>query len=236
MLFQTCMTYLLLWNTKVDILKNACIQTASVSIDLHWMVKNIIGKVNGKINCLGNQDFYKTFEEMKVIQVCLSICPSIHLHLLSIKIFFKPSFKVCFDKLCFSSSNWSMNLFEFQFTLQLILFATNLNLVTELSIHFWMAQIPPTKPHLQLTQCKIKFFGFQNNYEQYSVGLYGLYKNELSTKHQPKTVNTSITLNLQLSWPLHTLLFATQPRLRSFISQLVTTSQQLRVMLLSQTQ
>lgn len=79
-----------------------------------------------------------------------------------------------------------------------------------------MAQIPPTKPHLQLIQCKITLFGFLKNYEQYSVGLYGLYKNELSTKYQHKTVNTFITLHLKLSWPLHTLLFATQPRLTSF--------------------
>lgn len=66
-----------LWNTIEDILKNAGIQTASVSIDFHWMVKNINGKVNGKRSCLVNQDFYKTFEEKSVIQVCLSICPSI---------------------------------------------------------------------------------------------------------------------------------------------------------------
>ncbi len=140
MLFQTCMTYLLLWNTKWDILKNAGIQTASVSIDLHWMVKNINGKVNGKRNCWATKISTKPLNHTGLsiyLSIHPSIHPSIHLHLLSkhsIKIVFKPSFKVCFDKLCFSSSNWSMDLFEFQFTFQLILFATSnqFNLVTEL--------------------------------------------------------------------------------------------------------
>lgn len=63
---------------------------------------------------------------------------------------------------------------------------------------------------------KIILFGFLKNYEEYSAGWYRLYKNGLFAKYKHKTVNTSITPHLQLSRPLHTLLFATQPRLRSF--------------------
>lgn len=40
MLFQTCMTYFLLWNIKADILKNYGNQTVSVPTDFRCMAKN----------------------------------------------------------------------------------------------------------------------------------------------------------------------------------------------------
>ncbi len=41
MLFQTCMTFFLLWNIREDIMKNASNQNVLVTIDFHCIDKKI---------------------------------------------------------------------------------------------------------------------------------------------------------------------------------------------------